>query len=212
LEEISMKRLTIAAAKKAIPEGISLRKVDSEYRVTFDGAETIKRYGLGANPESFAYYTDDLHDAVETAQAMIKSHRVSSHVSAHVAHERKETAAYEHAEHKRGPGRPRKVASEPATVKRGPGRPRKVVAEAEPAPVKRGPGRPRKVVSESDLRAEYEANMDLYGPNDSRTISSRNKLGKYLNDSKPIAKKRTETPEEVRARMEKVRAARKSGK
>lgn len=139
-----MKRLTIAAAKKAIPEGISLRKVDSEYRVTFDGAETIKRYGLGANPESFAYYTDDLHDAVETAQAMIKHHRVSSHVSAHVAHERKETAAYEHSEHtvKRGPGRPRKVAPEP----------------------------------------------------------------------KPIAKKREETPEQVRARMEKVRSARKSGK
>lgn len=187
-----MKRLTIAAAKKAIPEGISLRKVDSEYRVTFDGAETIKRYGLGANPESFAYYTDDLHDAVETAQAMIKSHRVSSHVS---AHERKETAAYERAEH---------------TVKRGPGRPRKIASE--PAPVKRGPGRPRKVVAEADLRAEYDANMDLYGPNDSRTISSRNKLGKYLNDSKPIAKKREETQEQVRARMEKVRAARKSGK
>ena len=155
-----MKRLTLAKAKAEIPEGISLRRVDGEYRVTFDGAETIRRYGIGANPEAFAYYTNDLHDAVETARAMIGTKRVAA--TAHVTHERKESASYEHAEHakpKRGPGRPRKVASEPAPAKRGPGRPRKVAAE--PA---------------------------------------------------PVATKRTETPEQVRDRMAKVRAARKSGK
>lgn len=156
-----MKRITLAQAKKEVPEGISLRRKDGEYRVTFDGAEVIKRFGLGANAETYAYYTDDLHDALETAHAMVKARKVST--AAHVTHERSETASYERSEHakpKRGPGRPRKVAT-------------------EPEPVKRGPGRPRKVATETT----------------------------------PVATKRTETPEQVKERMARVRAARgKSGK
>lgn len=187
-----MKRLTLATAKKEIPEGISLRRKDGEYRVTFDGAELVKRYGLGANAEAFAYYTDDLHDALETARAMIGARKLAT--GSHAKHERAESASYERTEH--------------AKPKRGPGRPRKV-----------------ETMSEQEARAEYEAMRDVWGDNHPNTRKAmeayRNavpvKRGpgrprKVAASVEPVAKKRTETPEQVRERMAKVRAARKSGK
>lgn len=59
-------RTTLATAKKDLAAlGMSLRKSDGEYRVTFRGAKP-------GRAEEVAYYTDSIDDAVATGRAMSK--------------------------------------------------------------------------------------------------------------------------------------------
>jgi len=167
-------KLTLLQVQKQLPQGISVTRKDGEYIVRFKGVELIKRFGIGCNPESFTYYTDDLGDALGTAHAM------SNHTGKPVANKLMQRVDDSNAgklgynetnqlledldtaiQVKRGRGRPRKVVelvAEPV-IKRGPGRPRKVVELVAEPVIKRGPGRPRKVVPEA--RNNWQEPMEI---------------------------------------------------
>jgi hypothetical protein len=168
-------KLTLLQVQKQLPQGVSVTRKDGEYIVRFKGMELIKRFGIGCNPESYTYYTDDLSDALGTAHAMANhtGSRASSKLAQRVDDSNAGKLGYNETNQlladldtaiqaKRGRGRPRKVVElvEEPVIKRGPGRPRKVVELAEEPVIKRGPGRPRKVIPE----ASEKEPMEITGP------------------------------------------------
>lgn len=67
------KQLTLKQAKEICGNlGMTLRKTDGEYRVTY--RVTASDWKTREQAEEYAYYTNDLSDAVATARLMSVDH------------------------------------------------------------------------------------------------------------------------------------------